>query len=697
MFKLPEGTLVGGKFRILGPLGMGGMGTVYIAEQLSVGRRVALKVMRLPPDASPQECDTFERRFFLEANLCAKLSHPNIVTVFDYGEVTRDPQTGRMAYFMAMELIEGETLEGILEQRACLTVSETIALATGIAKGLKQAHSRGLIHRDLKPANVMLTANEDGTHAKILDFGLVRALENTTHARATLGMGGIAGTPLYMSPEQMFGQVLTPATDLYSLGVVLYESLTGRLPFTGKTTVEIALAQRGGPPSPLLQASGARFPESLETLVLSLLSKEPSERPASADHILLELKRVEQELKKPSGPLFSQVETHTKYSIVRLLERRTCSVVYEARHLSLGRRVSIHVFATEHANETILGAELFGLSTLRHSAFPPILDAGSLPDTREVFMVMEELRGRTLRSLIREGALDETRALKLTLQLLEAIHEAHTFGFAHGSLTQDAITVVGSAPNEWIRICDLADRSAAARMNEVSQAEREQADVLSVIKLFTEMRTEKGESTGTTALGRAIEEILRPNGERTSVIPDAMMLRNALKDVLTGANVSSVVLSKRPVVWILNEDPAIDRLALVALAHSVKEHADVRVIEQGERDWLAANLDEDAAPSVILFGDLHIVLEDPLLARVGSLTSTQRVLISKGLNPELLQRSINFCGVDRHLCLPISLDDLRSAVVMATNRASEHTSRMLRLSSGSQTPARNPYAAISAA
>jgi serine/threonine protein kinase len=684
MFKLEEGTLVGGKFRIVGPLGSGGMSTVYVAEQLSVGRRVALKVMRAAENDSDEEVETFERRFFLEASLCAKLSHPNIVTVFDYGEIGKDPRTGRMAYFLAMELIEGDTLEFVIERRGGLDIAEAIAVFTDIAKGLKQAHSRGLIHRDLKPANVMLSAHEDGVTAKILDFGLVRGVEASSHPRATRDTSAVSGTPYYMSPEQMFAQPLTHASDLFSFGVALYEALTGKLPFPGNTMVEIAIAHRAGPPKPMRHPRGS-IPEALEALTLRLLSLSASDRPESAEHVLQELKLLEAGAERaPVVAMLTQVQTQATYRVVRKLEQRTNSIVYEGRHARLGRRVSIHVFPPGNAEG--MAAELASLSTLRHTV---------VAETKAEFLVTEELRGRSLRTVLREGAMDDVRALQLTLQLLEAVHEMHTMGFSHGSLDQDSVYVLGTAPNELVRIDDLADRSAGVRVPETSQAAREQGDCLSVLALFSRMRTGKDGVMTSTTLSRRVDDILRPNGERTSVVPDAQTLRNAIREALQGPQTSAAAArsSARPVVWVLNEDPAIDRLALVALAHAVKDVAELRILDHAERTWLAANADDDMMPSVVLFGDLHIVLEEALLARIGEGSSTQRVLISKGLNPELLQRSINFCGVDRHICLPVSLEDLRKAVLAAVGRAAELSSRALRMSTGTRNAARTVSAA----
>jgi len=250
---------LGARYRLERRLATGGMGDVWVARDELLGRRVALKLLH-PHLAADDE---FRRRFRAEAQAAARLSHPGIVGIFDYGEESD------VAY-LAMELVDGESLSSVLG-RGKLGPGETMSLVAQAADALATAHREGLVHRDVKPANLLL--RPDG-RVKVTDFGIVRAsgVATMTHD------GTVLGTVAYMSPEQVRGERVTAASDIYSLGVVAYECLTGRRPYSGDDSIAVALAHLQEPVPELPTST----PASVRELVTAMLQKDVSKRPASA-------------------------------------------------------------------------------------------------------------------------------------------------------------------------------------------------------------------------------------------------------------------------------------------------------------------------------------------------------------------------------------------------------------------------------
>jgi serine/threonine-protein kinase len=247
------------------------MAVVYRARDSELDRDVAIKVLA-EHLASDME---FRRRFLRESRLAARLSHPNVVSVYDGGETDGRP-------YIVMEYVEGVTLAGELARRGRLATDETIGLATQVCAGLEHAHAMGLVHRDVKPQNLLLRA--DGV-LKIADFGIARAVEGTQLTEA----GTVLGTAVYLSPEQASGEQVSPAADIYSLGAVMYELIAGKPPFSSeKNLPELVLKKRTGR-VPSLRDSVPELPGRLEEIVLRCLSPEPPARPASAALLAQEL------------------------------------------------------------------------------------------------------------------------------------------------------------------------------------------------------------------------------------------------------------------------------------------------------------------------------------------------------------------------------------------------------------------------
>ena len=274
--------LVDNRYRLRQPLGSGGMAEVFLAHDDILDRDVALKVMsgRYAGD------DEFVERFRREAQSAAALSHPNIVSIFDRGEA--DDGT----YYIAMEYLSGGTLKDRILKRGALPPRTAAAVALQIAEALRAAHERDVIHRDIKPHNILITGSGD---VKVTDFGIARAASSSTMTRT----GHILGTAHYISPEQAMGEPVGPASDLYSLGVVLYEMLTGEMPFDADTPLGIAMKHVNGhlvPP----QVLNSGIPDGINAVTVRLLQKDLEDRYANDAELIEDLERVVSGL-DPSG------------------------------------------------------------------------------------------------------------------------------------------------------------------------------------------------------------------------------------------------------------------------------------------------------------------------------------------------------------------------------------------------------------
>jgi len=276
------GHTLDGKYQIEERLGIGGMGTVYRARHLLIDRAVAVKVLnqRLVDD------DASRVRFQREAKAAGRLHHLNAVAVTDFG------QSSEGYVYIVMELLEGRTLREILAKEAPLETARAVSLMLQVASAVAAAHEAGVIHRDLKPANILVTQSADAPSiVKVLDFGIAKLAADTLEEeepKALTQFGAMIGTPRYMSPEQCNGLELTPAADVYSLGVILYEMLTGMVPFSGSTPIAIAIKHGTEYPRPPKEIVAA-IPDELESVVLHALEKDPGERPANAAEFRNEL------------------------------------------------------------------------------------------------------------------------------------------------------------------------------------------------------------------------------------------------------------------------------------------------------------------------------------------------------------------------------------------------------------------------
>jgi serine/threonine-protein kinase len=282
------GGVVGGRYRVLSRLGEGGMGAVFLARHEILGTKVALKTLSHEHVADPRKAARFAR----EARLVSRVDHTNVVGVLDFA---RAPEG---FYYLVMEHVDGTTLHDAIARSGAFPPARAAHVLAQIAAGLARAHELGIVHRDLKPENVLLTQRgSDRDHVKIVDFGLAKSSDPSMGPLTA--DGEVFGTPHFMAPEQWRSQPVSPGTDLYALGVVAYELLTGILPFDGSF---VELCQQHCESAPLPPSAHApRLPPALDRLVLALLAKSPAERPADARAVLEAIGSAWKELVPPRG------------------------------------------------------------------------------------------------------------------------------------------------------------------------------------------------------------------------------------------------------------------------------------------------------------------------------------------------------------------------------------------------------------
>lgn len=264
-------------------IGGGGMADVYKAKDRLLNRPVAVKILHEQFKQDKEFIDKFQR----EAQAAARLSHPNIVNIYDVGVADGD-------HYIVMEYVPGRTLKDRIRQEGHLSVSESLRVAREIAEALAHAHANNLVHCDIKPHNILMMA--DG-HAKVADFGIARAVTESTMTYS----GNVVGSVHYFSPEQAKGTMITPKSDVYSLGVVLYEMLTGKLPFTGDNPVSIAVKHLQEEPVPVRQIDPS-IPPVVEAIVSKAMSKDPAMRPTSAE-LVQDIRQAERMLMTGAQPV----------------------------------------------------------------------------------------------------------------------------------------------------------------------------------------------------------------------------------------------------------------------------------------------------------------------------------------------------------------------------------------------------------
>ena len=424
-------------FQIIAEIGRGGMGVVFKARQISADRLVALKVIRNGVLADERE----RARFRIEAEAAARLHHPNVVQVYEVGEHDGQP-------FFAMEFIEGGSLEEQLGGRPQPAALAAAFIRT-LARAVQHAHEEKIVHRDLKPANILLKRTEDRGQRtdefqdlcpKIVDFGLAKRLDSAS--TALTHDGAVLGTPSYMAPEQAAGRVrdIGPATDVYALGTVLYEMLTGRPPFRGESWSEtIRQVLQDEPPA--LIGLRPDVPRPLETVCIKCLEKEPAARYASARELADELERFLAGRPVTAVPLgetehLARLALRDGYEIVGEIGRGPRSTVYRAQDGALKQPVVLKVFArgscTREEWEARLRRSGEICAALGHPNVVAVKRAGwwnGVPYLVEEFVPQGSLASQLVRRPI-----PVRQALALVEQLAEIVTYVHRQGIVHGNL-----------------------------------------------------------------------------------------------------------------------------------------------------------------------------------------------------------------------------------------------------------------------
>jgi len=293
------GEVIADKYEIRRLIARGGMGRVYEAIQHPLGRRVAIKVLQ-PQAATAEVLEDFKVRFMREAAAYARLTHSNTVTMFDYGSLPDEQNT----LFLVMEYVRGQTLKQLVREQGVLDAGQALAIAYQVALSLREAHRVGVVHRDLKPSNIMVKSHHSRHDTvKVLDFGLAKILDAEISGSLSFAEelqdivargrqsvshhGAVIGSPGYMAPEQIEGEAVDRRTDLYSLGVILYEMLSGTQPFKGLNSIETLMQHLNAEVPTLYEANpSVLVPDEVESLVRRCLEKQPDARFASADELL---------------------------------------------------------------------------------------------------------------------------------------------------------------------------------------------------------------------------------------------------------------------------------------------------------------------------------------------------------------------------------------------------------------------------
>lgn len=416
---LAPGTRIDDRYEIIDVLGSGGMGHVYRARRLRLGDEVAIKVMQAAHDSPPES----RERFLRESRACAQLRHPNIVGILDFDfDASNQP-------FMVMELLSGPSLREEIDLEAPMAPARVAAILTPVAAALQLAHDRGITHRDLKPANIVVHRYESGERVyKVIDFGLAAMKAASDETRLT-DPAFFLGTLAYAAPEQMRGETVTAETDVYALGVIAYEMLTGARPFDAGNRATLINQALTAPPVSLAVRQGG-LPEAIDRAVMRALAKNPLERWSSASDFVDALRDAagdsRPERQEASGGLLS------RYELGGLVGRgRLGSLIYRGTHRALGVPVAIRILKRDEQPHWDAVRTRFLLEArtqqVPHPGLLQVRDFGE--DDQNVFLVTDFVDGPSLRQALAEsGAFPWPRASALLAQALDAVAALHRSG-----------------------------------------------------------------------------------------------------------------------------------------------------------------------------------------------------------------------------------------------------------------------------
>jgi serine/threonine protein kinase len=476
------GTTIRNKYRILAKVGKGGMGHVYKALHLLFNEVRALKVM----DPSLTQREDFVRRFLREAFVARRLQHPNAVHVDDID------QTDDGRHCIVMEFIDGRMLRDVIEREGPLPAARACSIVKQVASALAAAHKLGIIHRDIKPENIALVKSEQGDLVKVLDFGITKLregeLKEEAGAMALTATGTVfaIGTPEYMSPEQVRLKELDGRSDLYSLGIVFYEMLTGELPFHAQSQAEWFLAHVGEAPKPLHECTAhLRLPTGVADLVMSMLEKEPVRRPANGAAVIKAIEACEREglLLAPMAPAVGRTagekprgEATTvpaffegwkkgsliaqRYKILDQVAEVRMGPIYTALDSAAGGVCALKLVTPWNIPTADLINQLSEyyqrMQRFQHPHIVRTLELGQAEDG-VLFLVTEYVRGANLRQIIeQETSLGVSRSCRIVWEIAFALDAGQQLGMMHGEIKPEHILLSGAAKSEQTKLLDFS-------------------------------------------------------------------------------------------------------------------------------------------------------------------------------------------------------------------------------------------------
>jgi serine/threonine-protein kinase len=515
-----------GRYELLDRLGKGGMGIVYRAMDTKLDRPVAVKLLLadLEGDSETRE------RFLREARAAGELNHRNITQIYDFGE-----DSGRA--YIVMELLEGTNLNEFIKEHPDLSLDRKLQIMNGVCDGLAFSHSRSIVHRDLKPANLFITNDRQ---VKVLDFGLARiASSNLTRS------GLVFGTPDYMSPEQVRGQVVDERSDIFSLGAVFYQMLSGRKPFAAKALPEVMRKVLTDDPAPLTHAEA---PPTLARIVIRSLQKDPLKRYQKVDELLAELNGVELDEPPERELAADEPRQIDRYQILDRVGAGGMGVVYRARDPVLDRDVAIKSmqvdFGVDQDARARFQQEARAAARLQHPNIVTIYEFGEKDDSP--YLIMEFLGGEDLEGLMKnDRALSLLAKLDIVAQLCDGLAFAHEQGVVHRDIKPGNVRVLDDGT---VKLLDFgiakmqnAENTAGTFAGSPGYASPEQlsmepvdarSDLFSVGVLTYELLTGRQPFTGESAAAIAYQVL---NEEPPPPRQLAPQLPEALESVLTCA------------------------------------------------------------------------------------------------------------------------------------------------------------------